>query len=184
MNVEAMNIVEVEVNDLIHRVAGSMTHGTSAPALRARVLERLPVGRRSPWSSSAWRLSVAAAGVAIVALAAAAPALRDLVTVRTPPVPGHAQRAADALATDHGLAERAALTTPAPTRLHRAARPLSASEVAWLERRVPALDAVEALAMTDIAMKDIGPAPITVPALDLKPLRTEFGSNDDKAPQR
>jgi hypothetical protein len=59
----------------------------------------------------------------------------------------------------------------------RVARPPLPSEVAWLERAVPALAEVEAPAMTDI-----GPAALVVPPLEVKPLETPPVTSGDKAP--
>lgn len=156
--------------ELIDHVARQMTAHAPAADLRARVLDRL-ADRRRAWTG--FRLQLAAAGVVLVALSAAAGPVRDWMSLETPTVTVAASPAASAPGAT-GAAEIAGAAS-VTGHARRSVRRPSASEVAWLERAVPALAEVDALVMIDI-----GPAALVVRALDLKPLTTEPITSDDK----
>ena len=55
---------------------------------------------------------------------------------------------------------------------------LSAEELAWMDRRIPALDPVVALEMDQLAMKSIQPEPLAITPLIMTALPTDGGTTE------
>ena len=145
---------------LIDDVARRLTEVVPPADLRARVIAQL-ADRPSPWR--AWRPAVAAATVLI---AVAGFGLQRRFTVAQ--TAGLPLPASPALVRDIGGAALVpAAVTTAPLRPRRVAKPaiISAAELAWRARVIPAIAAAQPL-----AAESIQPASLTLPLLELKPL--------------
>lgn len=159
----------------IERIARAMVEVEPSANLEARIRERLdraPAPVASTWWS--WKVTVPAIAAAALAIAA---------VTRGPasPVPGPAvasSKPAVALAPAAEIPQ--APVTAAPPRASRRAQvarvlptQLSAEELAWMERRVAALDPVTALEVDRLNVASIQPEPLAITPLVMTPVGTD-----------
>ena len=146
--------------DFIDRVAHDMTDVAPHTDLRAAVLARLEDRPRIPWKHTA--LPAIAAGVAIAAVVMTQTS-REITEPQ--PVSAVATSAPQTLLPSNGELPQ---TTAA--RRKPALVPMSADEVAWHARAVPALVPAAPIAVESIQPTPIQIAPITVEPLAIDPL--------------
>ena len=171
----------------IDRIAREMVDVEPSVNLEARIRARLdaasPEPRAAWWT---WRVAVPVGAVAALALAIVvqSPAFRvqsphstaampeagasPLAEVRSSPVPQFPNSQVARV----GTAQLPKIPT---SQLSKAASKLSAEEMAWMERRLPALDPVNALQMDRLRVDSIQPEPLAITPLTMTPVATESG---------
>ena len=145
----------------LDEIAREMTDVEPSIDLRARVLSEIARPRAQRWSAVALPLS-AAALIATVAVVAMRPLLTEL-EMPVVPRPPLVQLAA----TDPAPRTAVVGASAAPAR--RPAAPMSADELAWLSRRLPALE-TPALTLEPIQPPLPSIAPISVEPIALEPI--------------
>lgn len=151
-------------HDLIDRIAHDMTDISSHDDVRAAVLARLDVPRPRRWISVAMPALAAGVAVALFAMTRTPPDVPDSPrvpqvaskTLSKPPSPN-----AEALALRRATTRRGRDVAPAP---------LSAEEIAWLQRALPVLQPVPALGISSIQPEAIQIAPISVEPIAVEPI--------------
>ena len=170
--------------DEINRVARLMVDAEPASDLDARIRARLdevpPARARTTWGS--WQIAAGlcatAALVTFVVLRSGGPEVlqsggpevlgSDISPVRTLPPDISPLVPLPPFRHSTGGSRAQVQVTPA----------LSAEELAWMERRIPALDPVVALEMDQLAMKSIQPEPLAIPPLIMTALPTDGGTTE------
>jgi hypothetical protein len=159
-----------DLDDVIDSVAQELTAARPPADLRARVMDRigaLPASSRFTWH---WKLVLvplaAAAIVFVIARQRPETGTPVLEVARTASVASETSGAGPVNAvasapTTSDVKQRASRSTD--RRIHHA----SSEELAWRERAISALVPVDAL-----DLKDIQPAPLSIPQLEVKPLGT------------
>jgi hypothetical protein len=151
--------------------------------IRARIREARPARFPAWWT---WRVAVPLAAIASLALA--------FVVVQSP---GLARRSAErgggsrvqgpepvgvqgSSSLPAGAAPAGAVAEAGPgvvntSQPRASASRLSAEEIAWMERRMPALEPVNALQMDHLRVDSIQPEPLAITPLTMTPVATEAG---------
>ena len=144
--------------------------------IRARVREVQPA-RSVAWLS--WRVAAPLVAAAAIALALV---VRSLESRVQSPETRIAVQSATGLPTEAQNAnvgpevvKTSLLPKISTSRLSKAASTLSAEELAWMERRVPALDPVNALQVDHLRVDSIQPEPLAITPLTMSPVATESG---------
>ena len=151
--------------------------------IRARIREARPAQTAAWWT---WRLSVPLGALAAIALIIVVQVSRS--------VPAGVQRSADlpaatapagpvteANAVAQGGSQVAVVRTPqrsatASLQSSKAAPQLTAEELAWMERRMPALDPLNALHVDQLRVDSIQPEPLAITPLTMTPVATDSGA--------
>ena len=146
--------------------------------IRARLKEVRPTGRSAWWN---WRIAVPLTAAAALAL------IIGVQVSRSPGVvtPGAVQvsRSLPAEAAPAGAVAQAGSRVPQLTsskvttsRLPKVPTAVpSAEELAWMDRRIPALDPVNSLQMDRLRVDSIQPEPLAITPLTMTPVATESG---------
>lgn len=176
--------------DDLNRVARQMVDAEPSTGLEVRIRARLdgasPVRARGGWGT--WQIAAGlCATAALVTFAVLGFWGSGVLGSWGPVVPGSgglpaiAQRAAagrEVLASDISP-----FRTLPPLRHYTDTQraqssALSVEELAWMDRRVPALDPVVALEMEQLAMKSIQPEPLAITPLIMTALPTDGGTTE------
>jgi len=156
----------------IDRIARQMTGVEPSPDLEARIRVRLdeaPSSRAAVWW--VWRMSVPVGAAAALAI---------LIGVQESRSPGVEESRGPGVQESRSPG---VLESPGP-RVQESRGPgsrmaqLSAEEVAWFERRIPALDPVTALQIDGLSVDAIQPEPIAITPLIMTALPTDGGSSE------
>ena len=165
----------------IDRIARQMTDVEPSPGLEARIRARLdeaqPRARTSAWWL--WRVGAPVAATAAIALLGAAQVSRGLGVQesRSPGVPGSSGPAVQE-SRGPGVPESRGPRVQESWGPGSRVAQLSPEEVAWFERRIPALDPVTALQIDGISVNSIQPEPLAITPLTMTALPTDGGSGE------
>ena len=170
----------------IDRIARGMVDVEPSVDLEARIRARVratPSDRPAAWWT--WRVAVPVGAVAIVALATAlivgvpgtrspevvnsvvVPETRSPGVVPTSQVPNIPSSQLARIRTSQLLTIRTSQLPKIPT------SQLSDAELAWMDRRIPALDPVNGLQMDRLRMDSIQPEPLAITPLTIAPVGTD-----------
>ena len=164
----------------IDRIAREMVNIEPSADLETRIRARVRAAqpeRANVWW--VWRVAmpVAAAAAVTVAIAVREPASE---VARPEPAPSAIQTArvsaptAPATPSETPVRQRAIVKAANRSRAARSrTAELSAEELAWMERRPPALDPVTALQMDHLRVDSIQPEPLAITPLIMPPVTTE-----------
>lgn len=163
----------------IDRIARQMTDVEPSPGLEARIRARLdeaqPGGTAAWWS---WRVAAPLAALATVAL---------IVGVQVPKGPEvQVSRGTEVQESrpSTGSGRPELVESRGPEVVFTSRRPnlstsqLTSEELAWMERRIPALDPVTALHIDGLLLDSIQPEPLAITPLNMTALPTEGGSSE------
>lgn len=170
----------------IDHIAREMVDIEPSADLEARIRARLaaaPPGRRAPWWT--WRVVVpltAAAAFALALIVVHSPESR----VQSPgPVAGAKGSkggwGANSPVPQFSSSPVAQVRTSQHSKISTSRLPdvrtsqLSSEEIAWMKRRMPALDTVDALQMERLVVESIQPEPLGITPLTMTPVATESG---------
>ncbi|MCC7186256.1 MAG: hypothetical protein IT185_08460 [Acidobacteria bacterium] len=163
--------------DEITRAARTMIAGDPPPDLQARITRRLDAESQSRPAVTGWRVVAAmATAVATVVIVFAVrssegpgsrgPEVRgEVPAVRGPEVPESAISPSPQLP----ISTSPQLPISTPTRLP-SYRSLSAAELDWMARRIPALEMIEPLAVDRMTTQSIQPEAMLITPLTITPL--------------
>lgn len=155
-----------ELNAAINTAARRMTAATSSPDLRDRVMSRIAATPRWHWG---WRLAMAGGAIGAVALSTAM--LWDRQPLPAAITTDVASSAPPSATVAEDIALRApdvAVTVPMP---HAAtAFSVSATELEWRARSVPALGEPDALHVAPLPSLELTVTPINIEPLSVPPL--------------
>lgn len=162
-----------EITVAINVAARRMTAAPPSPALRARVMSRIDVlDRRATAVRWGWRLAMAGGAIGAVALSTAV--MWHEPTASVPPV---VDVAASATPSTAPIAAPPVLTTPdvtivvpMPQRAAQTAFAVSAAELEWRARAVPALAEPDALHVEPLQQPALTVAPLDIAPLTVSPL--------------
>jgi hypothetical protein len=177
----------------IDRIAREMVDVEPSAGLEARIRARLDEAR--PARTTAWwtwRVAMPVGAIATAALAIAfvvrGPGLEVQSTdaaVQSLPADTAVQSSPRRSLGEGGPAEAQIANAGSPLRqvrrvAVRSAAPsqLSAEEVAWMERRIPALDAVNGLQVDQLRVDSIQPEPLAITPLTMPPVSTEGAGSE------
>jgi hypothetical protein len=172
----------------IDRIAREMVDVEPSADLEARIRARVRAaqpGPTTPWW--VWRVAMPAAAAAVVMFAIVVRSPRPTV-INSETTSASAQPAGAAQPASTATAPAVVKTASAAARVVRTSsrqKPegsvLSAEELAWMERRMPALDPVNALHVDRLGVESIQPEPLAITPLTMTPVTTEgagTGRND------
>lgn len=151
-----------ELNAAINTAARQMTSAAPSPELRARVLSTLDAAQPR-WG---WRLAIAGGAIGVVALTtavmwhgqpASVPTVVDMASSATPAAMPEIVTATDTV------------IVPMPQRVARTFT-VTASELEWRARAVPALAEPEALHVAPLTNTELTVAPLDIAPLTVPPL--------------
>jgi hypothetical protein len=179
--------------DEINRVARVMVDAEPSADLEARIRARLdevpPARARNNWG--AWQITAGLAAAATIALLVWVPRPGSRVQgpgSRVPgPESGSLPVAASDISPNRPLPSVISPLVTLPPLRHstggsraqvQVTPALSAEELAWMDRRIPALDPVVALEMDQLAMESIQPEPLAIPPLIMTALPTDGGTTE------
>ena len=160
----------------IDRIAREMVDVEPSVDLEARIRARVRAAR--PASTPAWWTWRVGA-----VLATAAAAVTLALVVQRPwvsvPEPVSVTAQLPNISTSQVSSTTSPLRTFQPVRHHSdkqsKQQPLSEEELAWMERRMPALDPLNALQVDRLRVDSIQPEPLTITPLTMTPVATEGG---------
>ena len=164
----------------IDRIARAMVDVEPSVDLEARIRTRLRrEGARPTRATGWWGWRVAVPTVAIASLALA------FIVVQSPESrvqgPASTQSAAASPLTEVPSSAVPQLPSSPVPQVHRsqvarvATSQLSSEEIAWMERRMPALDPLNALQMDRLQVDSIQPEPLAITPLIMTPVATDGG---------
>lgn len=173
----------------IDRIARQMTDVEPSPGLEARIRARLDEAQPRAHTSSWWLWRVAAPAGALASIALAigvAVQGPGAASVQAPKVKTPPEVTATGSQNRSGLGSASAtspLRTISPLRHYsdRQSQPghaLTPAELAWMERRIPALDPVTPLQIDGLSVDSIQPEPVAITPLIITALPTDGGSSE------
>ncbi len=166
----------------IDRIAREMVDIEPSVDLEARIRARLNVARpeqRPVWLT--WRLGVPIAAAAAIAIASVVqrPEVRvqgPASMAKGPESSVHGPESRVQTAATRGLpAEARSAKVSATSKRSKPASQLSSEELAWMDRRIPALDSVNSLQVDHLRVDAIQPEPLSITPLTMTPVATESG---------
>jgi negative regulator of sigma E activity len=178
----------------IDRIARAMVDVEPSVDLEARIRARLRDTRRArPATWLSWRVAVPLGAAAAVALAliigvqdsrsSGVTSTVDVQAARTLPadaaLAGASVQAGAGAVTSVGVRgprSRGVAKTSQRSRSNTSV--LTSEEMAWMERRIPALDPVNALEMDRLRVDSIQPEPLAITPLTMTPVATEGGGTE------
>jgi hypothetical protein len=179
-------------NDLVRRVARLMVDAEPAGDLEARIRARLdtvrPTAAPAWWAMRRWQVAGGLAAAAVAAIAVLGSWGPEVLKSGGPEVPEVTVASLNSAAT---ITAPATVPTAAPQVRStsglqgvRTSGPqdstasLSSAELAWMERRIAALEPVTALHMDQLTADSIQPAPLTIPPIIMTALPTDGGTTE------
>ncbi len=161
----------------IDRIAREMVDVEPSVDLEARIRERIRAAGPAPARTTAWwvwRVATPLGAMAAVAVAVVqGPAVTSQVV--SSPGPQVVSSAGPQVATSSGPQGAASPVARVRTSTlpEVPASLLTSEEIAWMERRMPALDPVNALQMDRLRMDSIQPEPLAITPLTMTPVGTD-----------
>jgi len=164
----------------IDRIARQMTHEEPSPDLEARIRARLDEAQPRAQSSSWWLWRVAAPAGALASIAL----IVGVQVSKSPEVQMSRGPEVQEARPSTGSGRPELVESRGPEVVFTSRRPdlatsqLTSEEVAWMERRIPALDPVTALQIDGLSVDAIQPEPIAITPLIMTALPTDGGSSE------
>lgn len=153
----------------IDRIARGMVDVEPSADLEARIRARLDAvrpARTMAWGT--WRVGAPLAAAAALALIIGVQVSRGRDIGRGPGVQGSSS--SEAVTSQLPNVPTSQLSNVPTSRLSKAAPQLTSEEIAWMDRRIPALDPVTALQMDHLRVDSIQPEPLAITPLTMTTL--------------